>query len=216
MVVQNPGRLLDSLHVAKTSVHFEPFATIFTQGDRCAEMMFIEKGCVRLSVRSPAGKAAVVATLRAGAFFGEGALAGQRRRKSTAEAVTGSTITMVKTGELRRRLREEVTLSDWFRAQMLATNTRIEENLVGEVFNGTEKRLAKALLLLAHFDEHQAPRHALPKISRDVLAEMSGTTRSRVDSLMNEFRKRGYLERNSERNGGVQVHRSMLSVVLQD
>lgn len=216
MVVQNPGRLLDSLHVAKTRVHFEPSATIFTQGDRCAEMMFIEKGCVRLSVTSPTGQAAVMATLHAGACFGEGALAGQRRRKSTAAALTGSTITIVKTRELRRRLREQVALSDWFRVHMLETNLRIEEDLVEQALNRTEKRLARVLLLLSNFDEHEAPRHALPRISRDLLAEMSGTTRSKVDSLMNKFRKAGFLERHTEQNGGVQIHRSMLSVVLQD
>ena len=213
---RNGGRLLDSLHVAKTSVRFEPFKTIFAQGDRCAAVMYITKGRVRLSVVSPGGKVAVVAVLRAGAFFGEGALAGQRCRKLTAETMTGCTIAVVKTAEMRRRLHEESALSDWFRSHMLARNVRIEADLVAQLFNSSEKRLARALLLLARVDEHQSPRYALPKISRNLLAQMSGTTRSRVDLLMNNFRKLGFLERHSERDGGVQIHRSMLSVVLQD
>ena len=216
MAAQNGGRLLDSLCVAKTSVRFEPFETIFAQGDRCLTVMYIERGRVRLSVVSPGGKAAVVAILHAGAFFGEGALAGQRHRKSTAETMTGCTIAIVKTAEMRRRLLEESALSDWFRSHMLARNVRIEADLVDQLFSSSEKRLARALLVLAHFDEHQSPRCALPKISRNLLAQMSGTTRSRVDSLMNNFRKLGFLERHSERDGGVQIHRSMLSVVLGD
>lgn len=216
VAAQNGGRLLDSLHVAKTSVRFEPFETIFAQGDRCAAVMYIERGCVRLSVVLPGGKAAVVAVLHAGTFFGEGALAGQRRRKLTAETMTGSTIAIVKTAEMRRRLHEESALSDWFRWHMLTRNVRIEEDLVDQLFDRCEKRLARALLLLAHFDEHQSPRYTLPKISRNLLAEMSGTTRARVDSLMNNFRKLGFIERHSERNGGLQIHHSMLSVVLQD
>ena len=213
---RNGGRLLDSLHVAKTRVRFEPFDTIFAQGDRCSAVMYIERGRVRLSVVSPGGKTSVVAMLHAGAFLGEGALAGQRHRKSTAEAMTGCTIAIVKTAEMRRRLLEEPALSDWFRSHMLARNVRIEQDLVDLFFNGCEKRLARALLLLAHVDEHRSARYALPKISRNLLADMCGTTRSRVDSLMNNFRKLGFIERHSERNGGLQIHRSMLSVVLQD
>ena len=199
-----------------TQVQFEPLDTIFAQGDRCAAVMYIEKGRVRLSVASPQGKSAVVATLNAGAFFGEGALAGQRLRRSTAESVTRSTISILSTREMRRRLHDEVQLSDWFRSHMLATNVRIEQDIVTQVFNQAEKRLARALLTLARFDEHQEPRGELPKISRNLLAEMIGTTRATVDSLMNKFRKLGFLERHRERDGGVQIHRSMLSVVLQD
>ena len=211
---QQGGNLLESLHVAKTRVRFAPLSTIFAQGDRCAGVMYIDKGRVRLSVMSPEGKSAVVAVLHAGALFGEGALAGQRRRKLTAEAVTACTITMVKTAEIRRRLHREVALSDWLRAQMLARNVRIEEDIVHGLFNGSEKRVARALLLLAGFDEHQQVRHALPTISRSLLAEMSGTSRVTVDRLMNSFRKRGFIERQTMHNGGVQVHRSMMSVLL--
>ena len=178
-------------------------------------MLYIRKGHVKLTVTSRAGLKAVVAILHAGAFFGEGALAGQQRRTCTAETVTASTIAMVKTSEMRRGLHEEVALSDWFLSHMLARHIRVEADLIGQVFDCCEQRLARALLLLANFDEHQLPRAPLPIISRNLLAEMIGTTRWKVDLLMNHFRKLGFLERHSERDGGVQVHRSMLNVVLQ-
>ena len=210
------GILLRSLPMARTSARFEPFTTIFAQGDRCADVMYIEKGRVRLSATSPQGRTAVVCELHAGALFGEGALAGQRRRKSSAEAMTSCTIVRVATAEMRQRLRHDVALSDWLRSQMLARNARIEEDIVNQIFNRSEKRLARALLLLAGFDEHQLPRHALPIISRNLLADMCGLTRATVDRLMNSFRKRGFLERQTLRNGGLQIHRSMMNVVLQD
>jgi CRP/FNR family cyclic AMP-dependent transcriptional regulator len=212
---QDGGTLLESLHVAKTSVRFEPLSTIFAQGDRCAGVMYIDKGRVRLSATSREGRTAVVSVLHAGAIFGEGALAGQRCRKLTAEAMTACTITIVKTAEIRRRCQREVALSDWLRSQMLARNVRIEEDIVHQIFDRSEQRLARALLLLAGFDEHQQVRHSLPTISRNLLAEMSGTTRARVDALMNSFRKRGFLERQTLHNGGLQIHRSMMNVLLQ-
>jgi CRP/FNR family transcriptional regulator, cyclic AMP receptor protein len=212
----NAGGRLDLLHVTNTSVRYRPCETVFAQGDRCAAVMYIRKGRVKLTVTSRAGREAVVGIIHAGEFFGEGARAGQRRRRCTAETVTASTIAMVKTAEMRRRLHEGVGLSDWFRSHMLARNIRMEGALVGQLFNRCEKRLARVLLLLANFDEHQLPRAALPQISRNLLAEMIGATRSKVDFLMNKLRKLGFLERNRERDGGVQVHRSMLSVVLQE
>ena len=215
-VRRNTSRLLDVMHVANTSVRFQPSETIFAQGDSCTGVMYLEKGRVTLTTTSHQGKAAVVSTLTAGSFFGEGALAGQRRRRATAKATTGSTIGMVKTGEMRRCLHEETAFADWFRSYLLVRNIRIEADLVYQLFNRLEKRLARTLLLLAHFDEHQLTRHALPTISRDLLAEMIGTTRAKVDGLMNRFRKLGFLERHPERDGGLQVHCSMLSVVLQD
>jgi len=207
--------LLESLHVATTTATFEPSTTIFAQGDRGAGVMYIEKGRVRLSVISPHGRAAVLSVLHAGALFGEGVLAGQRHRKSTADAVTACTIISIKTAEMRRRL-HDVALADWFRSQMLVRNARIEQDIVHQMFNGSEKRLARALLLLAGFDEHQLPRQVLPIISRSLLAEMSGTTQATVGRLMNSFRKRGFLERQSLQNGGLQIHRSMMNIVLQD
>jgi CRP-like cAMP-binding protein len=213
---RQPSRLLEAMHVANTSVRFKPFETVFAQGDCCTGVMYIQTGRVTLTTTSRQGRAALVCTLSAGAFFGEGALAGQRRRRATAKTTTGSTIGIVKTGEMRRCLHEETAFADQFRSHLLATNIRIEADLVDQIFNRSEKRLARALLLLAHFDEHQSLRHALPTISRDLLAEMIGTSRSKVDVLMNKFRKLGFLERHREQDGGLQVHCSMLSVVLQD
>ena len=212
----NTSRLLDVMHVANTSVRFKPLETVFAQGDPCTGVMYIQKGRVTLTTTSHQGRAAVVATLAAGAFFGEGALAGQRRRRATAKTMTGSTIGVVRTGEMRRRLHEELAFADWFRSHMLARNIRLEADLVDQVFNPIEKRLARTLLQLARFDEHQSPRHSLPTISRDLLAEMNDMPRSKVDVLMNKFRKLGFLERHRERDGGLQVHRSLLRVVLQD
>jgi CRP-like cAMP-binding protein len=213
---RQPSRLLEVMHVANTSVRFKPYETVFAQGDSCTGVMYIQTGRVTLTATSRQGRAAVVRTLTAGAFFGEGALAGQRRRRATAKTTTGSTIGIVKTGEMRRCLHQETAFADWFRSHLLTTNIRIEADLVDQVFNRSEKRLARALLLLAHFDEHQSLRRALPTISRDLLAEMIGTSRARVDVLMNTFRKLGFLERHRERDGGLQVHCSMLSVVLRD
>jgi len=207
--------LLESLHVATTTATFERSTTIFAQGDRCAGVMYIEKGRVKLSAISAEGRTAVVCVLQAGTLFGEGALAGQRRRKSSAEAMTPCTIITIATAEMRRRLHREVALSDWLRSQMLARNARIEENILNQLFNQSEKRLARALLLLAGFDEHQLPRHELPIISRTLLAEMCELDRATVDRLMNSFRKRGFLERQTPQNGGVQIHRSMMNVLLQ-
>jgi CRP/FNR family transcriptional regulator, cyclic AMP receptor protein len=154
--------------------------------------------------------------LDAGGFFGVGALAGQQRRRSTAETVTGATIAMVKTADMRRRLRDDTALADRFRSHLLARHVRIEADLLRELLNGYETRLARLLLLLANFGGHQLTRAALPAISRDLLADVVGTTRGKIDRLMNDFRKRGFLERRSERDGGLHVHRSLLTVVLHE
>ncbi len=203
-------------HVATTKVEYRPAQTIFAQGDRCGAVLYIRKGRVSLTATSGDGRQALVSVLRAGAFFGEGALAGQRRRRVTATTMTASTIAVVKTAEMRRGLHEETALSDWFRAHMLERNTSIEAALVGHVFNRCEKRLARMLLLLANFDGHRHERAPLPLVSRTLLADLLGTTRSNVNVLMNRFRKLGFLERHNERDGGVQVHRSMLTVVLKE
>jgi CRP/FNR family transcriptional regulator, cyclic AMP receptor protein len=206
----------DLLNVANRCVRYRPHETVFAQGDRCAAVMYLQSGRVKLSVTSRSGRQAVMGVLHAGAFFGEGALAGQQRRRSTAETLTVSTIATVKTAEMRRRLHDEAFLADCFRSHLLARNIRIEADLLGEIFDRSEKRLARILLLLAHFDERPATRSTLPLISRNLLADLVGTTRWKIDQLMNTFRKRGFLERHSERNGGMQVHHSMLSVVLQE
>jgi CRP/FNR family transcriptional regulator, cyclic AMP receptor protein len=207
---------LDRLQVANTRVRYEPHETVYAQGERCAAVMYIHAGRVKLTATSPGGREAVVAMLDAGAFFGEGALAGQRRRRSTAETVTAATIAIVKTAEMRRRLQDQPMLAEWFRSHLLSRNVEIEAALVDELFNRTEKRLARVLLLLADFDAHHLTRVELPLISRDLLADVVGTTRGRIDDLMNAFRKRGFLERDGARDGALHVHRSMLTVVLQE
>ena len=213
---RNVARLLASWPIATASVRYKPFTTIFAQGDPCAAVMFIANGRVQLTVTSPAGRKAVVGILGAGAFLGEGALAGQRLRRTTAETLTGSTIMIVKTAEMRRRLHEQSPLSRWFRSHLLTRNNSIEAALLEHVFQRSEIRLARVLLLLARVDERDATHYALPRITRDLLAETIGTTRSRVDLLMKKFRKLGFLERHRGPNGGPHVHRSLLSVVLED
>ncbi len=215
-VAPRRGRGLFALDVAHTSTAFEADETIFAQGDRGGGVMYVERGNVRLTVRSRHGKKAVVAILGSGALFGEGVMSGQRRRTSTAESVAGSQIGMVKTADMRRRLQDGSAVSDWFRTQVLETNIRMEESLIREVLNHCERRLARALLLLAHFDEHQAISAPLPTISRDLLAEMVEAPRPQVDLFMNKFRKLGFLIHTGGRDGGLRVHRSMLSVVLHD
>lgn len=210
---QHVAGRLDRLHVANTVVRYQPCETVFAQGDRCAGVMYIRTGGVKLTVTSRTGRVAVVAVLRAGSFFGEGALAGQRRRSCKAETISVSTIATVKTPDMRRGLSETAMLADWFRAHLLARNTRTESDLIEQHFNPREQRLARVLLLLANFDAHYLPHAPLPTISRDLLADMAGTTRSKVDVLMNKFRKLGFIERHG---GGVRVHRSLLTIVTQD
>jgi CRP-like cAMP-binding protein len=213
---RNTSRRLHSLRVEHRTERYAPSETVFAQGDGCAGILFVQKGHVKLTVASRAGLDAVVGVLGAGAFFGEGVLAGQRRRRVTARTITASTIGVVAPAEMRRRLREEPAFADLFRAHLLARNSQIEGDLVDPLLGRSDQRLARWLLLLACFDEHQATRLPLPLISRNLLAEMIGTSRATVNVLMNRFRKLGFLERHRERDGGLQVHCSMLSVVLDD
>jgi len=174
--------------------------------------MYVEKGAVRLSVLSHAGKEAVVALLEAGCFFGEGCLAGQLRRMATATALAASTIVAVDRAEMVRQLHAAPAFADRFLTHMLTRNIRIEEDLVDQLFNSTEKRLARTLLLLARYGQPEASHRALPKVSQEVLAEMVGTTRSRVNFFMNKFRKLGFIDY----NGALKINNSLLSVVLRD
>jgi CRP-like cAMP-binding protein len=212
---RDAGGTLDRLRVANTSARYQRYETVFAQGDRSASVMYIDQGRVKLTVTSRGGREAVVGILDAGTFFGEGALAGQRRRKSTALALVGCRISTVKVAEMRQRLDEGSAFSDWFRSRLLARNIRMEEELVDQLFNRVEKRLARLLLRLASFEERQAPRCPLPKISPRLLAETLGIPQARVNRLLHGFRTRGFLER-AGTDGGLQVHRSMLSVVLRD
>jgi len=203
---------LDSAGVARKIVEFRRSETIFAQGDPCDSVLYIQKGGVKLSVLSKTGREAVVAMLGPGDFFGEGCLAGQPVRMGSATAITGSTILQVDKDHMVRLLHKQHALSDRFIAHMLARNIRIEEDLVDQLFNSSEKRLARTLLLLARYGELDKPQKAVPKISQATLAEMVGTTRSRVNFFMNKFKRLGFIEYKD----GLKVHNSLLTVVLHD
>jgi CRP-like cAMP-binding protein len=202
---------LDWTGVQLHRVEYEPGARIFSQGDPATSVMYTEEGAVRLSVLSHTGKEAVVALLEVGHFFGEGCLAGQSRRMATATAMTPCTILGIEKAEMVRQLHADPAFAERFLTHMLARNIRIEEDLLDQLFNSTEKRLARTLLLLARYGQPEAS-HPVPKVSQEILAEMVGTTRSRVSFFMNKFRKLGFIDY----NGGLTVHPSLLSVVLRD
>jgi CRP/FNR family cyclic AMP-dependent transcriptional regulator len=203
---------LDSAGIARRVVQFRANAVIFSQGDPADTVLYMQKGGVQLSVLSETGKQAIVATLGAGDFFGEGALAAQPVRMGTASATVASTVLVIDKHEMVRVLHEQHDFSDRFIAHMLARNVRIEADLVDQLFNSSEKRLARTLLLLARYGKQDEPQHVLPKVSQEALAEMIGTTRSRVNFFMNKFRKLGFIEY----NGGLKINGSLLSVVLHD
>ena len=207
-----PIDAVDWTRVRLQRMEYEPAGTIFAQGDPATSVMYVEKGTVRLSVLSHAGKEAVVALLEYGHFFGEGCLAGQMQRMATAMAMARSTILTVEKSDMVRHLHASPAFADRFLTHMLRRNIRIEEDLVDQLFNSTEKRLARTLLLLARYGEPEASHRALPKLSQETLAEMVGTTRSRVNFFMNKFRKLGFIDY----NGTLQVNNSLLSVVLRD
>jgi len=208
----NAQAFLDSAGVARTIVEFQSNDTIFSQGDICKNVMYIQKGSVKLSVVSKTGKEAVVAMLKPGDFVGEGGLAGQPVRIATATATTPATLLVISLKEMTRVLHAEHALSDHFISYMLERNIRIEEDLVDQLFNSSEKRLARTLLLLARYGRKDKPQWVLPKISQETLAEMIGTTRSRVNFFMKKFEKLGFIGY----EGGLQVKDSLLSVVLHD
>ena len=185
---------------------------VFAQGAAANTVFYIQDGTVKLSVLSATGKEAVVAMLGPGEFFGEGCLAGQPRRMGSATAIAATTVLRIAKREMMRTLHEQHDLSDRFIAHMLARNIRIEEDLVDQLFNSSEKRLARTLLLLARYGKHDTVQRTLPKLSQETLAEMVGTTRSRVNFFMNKFRKLGFIEY----NGGVKINNSLLTVVLHD
>jgi CRP/FNR family transcriptional regulator, cyclic AMP receptor protein len=205
-------RFLHSVGTSRRQVTYEPSQTVFAQGDPCTTVLYIQSGGVKLSILSGSGKEAVVAIFGPGDFFGEGALAGQPLRIATATAVETSKVLAVQKRAMVRLLHSQHAFSDRFIAHMLARNIRIEEDLVDHLFNSSEKRLARTLLLLARYGKQDAPQRVLPKLSQEVLAEMVGTTRSRVNFFMNKFRKLGFIEY----NGGLKINGSLMSVVLHD
>ena len=203
---------LDTAGVARQIVKFRRSEKIYSQGDPVKGVKYIQSGGVKLSVVNEVGKEAVVAMLGPGDFFGEGCLAGQPVCMGTATAIGPTSILFIEKNEMMRVLRTEHAFSDLFISHMLTRNIRIEEDLIDQLFNSSEKRLARALLLLARYGREDQPQGILPKMSQESLAEMIGTTRSRVNFFMNRFRKLGFIKY----NGGLQINTSLLTVVLHE
>src|SRR6266853_431845 len=208
----NAQAFLDSPGLAKKIVEYGRGETIFTQGDSCEDVLYIQTGGVKLSVLSKTGKEAVVAMIGPGDFFGEGSLAGQPLRMGSATAITPSGILFVAKDKMVRLLHKQHAMSDRFISHMLSRNIRIEEDLIDQLFNSSEKRLARALLLLARYGSQDSPVTAIPRISQETLAEMIGTTRSRVNFFMKKFQRLGFIDYTD----GLKVNNSLLTVVLHD
>jgi len=209
----DPREFLATIGAGRKVVTFPKKQPIFTQGDAADAVFYIQEGKVRLTVVSKAGKEATLAILSEGEFFGEGGLAGQPLRMGSAAAMTDCELLRIDKKAMMLALHREHTFSDLFVAYLLARNIRYEEDLVDQLFNSSEKRLARILLLLAHFGKESAPETVIPKISQETLAEMIGTTRSRVSFFMNRFRKLGFVDYGED---GLQVHSSLLNIVLHD
>ena len=210
--VFNVQAFLDSAGVARQILKFGKSGKVFRQGDPTKGVKYIQKGAVKLVVINAAGKEAVVAILGPGDFFGEGSLAGQPVCMATAVAIEPTSILFIEKKEMARVLHQEQALSDLFITHMLTRNIRIEEDLIDQLFNSSEKRLARALLLLARYGKEDQPQGILTEVSQEMLAEMIGTTRPRVNFFMNKFRKLGFIRY----NGGLHINSSLLSVVLHD
>jgi CRP/FNR family cyclic AMP-dependent transcriptional regulator len=210
----NARAFLETAGAAKTIVQYGRGDAVFTQGDPCEHVMYIQAGGVKLSVLSKTGREAVVAMLGPGDFFGEGCLVGQPVRMGSATAITPSTILLVGKARMVELLHKQHAMSDRFIAHMLGRNIRIEEDLIDQLFNSSEKRLARTLLLLARYGKQDRPSRVVPRISQETLAEMIGTTRSRVNFFLNKFKKLGFIEYDGDLP--LKVKSSLLSVVLHD
>jgi CRP/FNR family cyclic AMP-dependent transcriptional regulator len=208
----NAQAFLDTAGVARKVTQYRRNESIYSQGDAAETVMYVQKGGVKLSVVNGSGKEAVIAMFGPTDFFGEGCMAGQTLRMGTTTAVSPTTLLVIQKGELLRVLHAEHLLSDHFIAYMLAHNIRVEEDLIDQLFNSSEKRLARTLLLLARYGKQEQPDRVLPKVSQETLASMVGTTRSRVNFFMNKFRKLGFIEY----NGKIKVNKSLLTVVLHE
>jgi len=204
-------KFLESAGIKRTIAKYARSAVIFAQGDPAGDVFYVQQGSIKLSVLSRTGKEAVVAMLGAGDFFGEGCLAGQQRRMATASALSASTVLVIEKNQMLEMIHSEPALAERFMTHMLARNIRIEEDLIDQLFNSSEKRLARVLLLLARYGKDDQPL-TLPKLSQETLAEIVGTTRSRVNFFMNKFRELGFIEY----NGKIKVNSSLLTVVLRD
>jgi CRP/FNR family cyclic AMP-dependent transcriptional regulator len=208
----DPKAFLTRIENGKTTREYRNEQVVFSQGDAADSVFYIQSGKVKLTVVSTRGKEAVIGVLERGSFFGEGCLAGQPLRMSTASAIQPCRIIRVGRSTMVRVLHQDPEFAELFTAYLLSRNVRVEEDLVDQLFNSSEKRLARILLLLAHFGKEPRPESVIPKVSQETLAAMVGTTRSRVSFFMNRFRKMGFIHY----NGGLQVHSGLLSVVLRD
>jgi CRP-like cAMP-binding protein len=208
----DPQEFLDTAGAARKVMEYSRSESVYSQGDAADTVMYIQKGGVKFSVLNGTGKEAVVAMFGPGDFFGEGCMAGQTLRMGTATAITPTTLLVIQKKEMLRVLHAEHELSDHFISYMLAHNIRVEEDLIDQLFNSSEKRLARALLLLARYGKDDQPDGVLLKVSQETLAEMIGTTRSRVNFFMNKFRKLGFIQY----NGKITVNKSLLTVVLHE
>lgn len=208
----DPKRFLAEANAGRISAKYAPNGRVFSQGEPADSVFYIQEGRVKLTVVSRQGKEAVIAILGAGDFFGEGCLAGQQTRMASAAAMSESSIVRLEKAALIRVLREDAPFAEKFLMHVLSRNIRFEADLVDQLFNSSEKRLARVLLLLANFGKAGEPQAVIPKISQETLAEIIGTTRSRVSFFMNRFRKLGFIDY----NGGLEVHSSLLNVVLHD
>jgi CRP/FNR family cyclic AMP-dependent transcriptional regulator len=208
----DPNLFLAKVGEGRKIVDYSKNQVVFSQAERADAIFYIQKGKVKLTVVSNAGKEAVIAILGPGDFLGEGSLAGRPVRMATATAMSDCSIVRLEKAAMIRVLHEEPAFSEMFLAYVLSRNMRIEEDLVDQLFNSSEKRLARVLLLLANFGKEAKPEPLIAKISQETLAEMIGTTRSRVSFFMNKFRKMGFIEY----NGGLHVHSSLLNIVLHD
>jgi CRP-like cAMP-binding protein len=203
---------LNKANGGRTVAEYRANERVFVQGETANAIFYIKKGEIKLTVLSKQGKEAVVAILRSGDFFGEGCLAGQPLRMASAVAMSECSVMKVEKAVVLRLLHEEPSFAELFMAHLLSRNIKIEEDLVDQLFNSSEKRLARVLLLLANFGKEGSPQTVIPKISQETLAEIIGTTRSRVSFFMNRFRKLGFVHY----NGGLEVHSSLLNIVLHD
>jgi CRP/FNR family cyclic AMP-dependent transcriptional regulator len=208
----NTQAILDSACVARTVVQLRRSQQAYTQGDPATSVMYIQEGKVKLSVVNEVGKEAIVAILGPADFFGEGCLAGQSVRMGTATALLPTTVSVIQKNEMMRAIHSERTFSDRFMSYMISRNLRTQVDLIDHLFNSSQKRLARALLLLTGYGKQEPPQKALPKISQEMLAEMVGTTRSRINFFMNKFRKLGYVRY----EGGLHINPSLLNVLLHE
>ena len=206
------AKYLETAGVRRSIANYRKGQTIFAQGDDCTTVLYLQQGTVKLTIVSPAGKEAVIAILYPGDFFGEGCIAGQPRRVARAVAVQPVSVLAINKNEMLRVIHAEHEFSDRFISHMLKRNVRIEEDLADQLFNSSEKRLARALLLAARYGKEEQAEKIVGKISQETWAEMIGTTRSRVSYFMNKFRRLGYIKY----NGGLQINSSLLRVILKD